>query len=98
MYNKDEIIKIVFQGIDEINQQEGKVIQKNVQTKLFGKGGNLDSLGLVNLIVSVEEKVNDKFGVTISLADEKAMSQINSPFLTVNSLAGYILQILTEIK
>jgi acyl carrier protein len=96
MYNKEEIVEIVFQTIDEICQLEGKVITKSIQTKLFGKGGNFDSLGLVNLIVSVEEKINDKYGKTISLADEKAMSQINSPFLNVNSIAEYILQLLNE--
>jgi D-alanine--poly(phosphoribitol) ligase subunit 2 len=96
MHNKSEIIEIVFQSIDEINQQEKLDISKDLQAKLFGKGGKLDSLGLVNLIVCIEEKINDTFGLTISLADEKAMSQKNSPFLNVNSIVEYILKIITE--
>lgn len=98
MYNKFEIIEIVFQSIDEINQQEKLDIPKSVQSQLYGGSGKLDSLGLVNLIVSIEEKINNKFGLTISLADEKAMSQTNSPFLNVDSIVEYILQIITEGK
>jgi acyl carrier protein len=58
---------------------------------LFGKGSDLDSLGLVNFIVSVEENINNRFDVSISIVDEKAMSQKNSPFKSVDSLAEYIL-------
>jgi len=57
---------------------------------LFGQGGKLDSLGLVNLIVAVEAMVEDELDVTITLADEKAMSMKNSPFRTIQTLADYI--------
>jgi D-alanine--poly(phosphoribitol) ligase subunit 2 len=96
MISKTDIIEIIYQSIEEINRQERIEIPKNPQSQLFGRGSRLDSLGLVNLIVSVEEKINDKFGISISLADEKAMSQKNSPFLSVDSLAEYILQIIKE--
>jgi D-alanine--poly(phosphoribitol) ligase subunit 2 len=94
MISKTDIIEIIYQSIDEINQQERIDIPKSLQSQLFGRGSRLDSLGLVNFIVSVEEKINDKHGFSISLADEKAMSQKNSPFLSVDTLAEYILQII----
>jgi len=98
MHNKTDIIEIIFQSIDDHNQQEGPGISKNTQSQLFGRGSRLDSLGLVNLIVSIEEKINDKYGCSISLADEKAMSQKNSPFLTLDTLAEFILLLLNEKK
>jgi len=63
---------------------------------LYGKNGALDSLGLVNLIVGVEQAVEDKCGCSITLADERALSQENSPFTTVNSLAEYLSVLLNE--
>jgi len=56
------------------------------ESPLYGEHGPLDSMALVNLIADIEEAVNAKFGVAISLADEKAMSSRNSPFRTVASL------------
>jgi len=49
-------------------------------------------MALVNLIADVEDAVSEKFGVAIALADEKAMSARNSPFLTVKTLAQAVLE------
>ena len=75
---------------------KNKKIAKSTEAVLFGESSQLDSLGLVNLIVSTEEKLEEEFGVYVTLADEKAMSQKNSPFRTVTSLAQYISLILEE--
>ena len=56
----------------------------------------LDSLGLVNLIVSVEQNIEDEFHVVITIADDRALSQKHSPFRTVESLAEYIEILLKE--
>ncbi|TVP43567.1 MAG: acyl carrier protein [Gemmatimonadales bacterium] len=58
-------------------------------TRLFGDTGLLDSLGLVSLVLSVEEAIEDLTGVSVALADERAMSQTRSPFRTVRSLSEY---------
>ena len=70
----------------------------NFDTTIYGNDSRLDSLGLINLIVAVEQNVEDKFDITITLADERAMSQEISPFRTVGSLADYIEMILEENK
>ena len=54
----------------------------------------LDSLGLVNLIVAVELHAEEDLGVTISLADQKAMSQVGNVFQSVRSLVDYIISLL----
>jgi acyl carrier protein len=59
-------------------------------TVLFGPRGALDSLGLVSLLVLVEEKLADELGVSLTLADERAMAQESSPFRTVATLAAYV--------
>ena len=60
------------------------------KTILFGKDGKLDSLGLVNLLVIMEQNIEDEFDVIITIADERALSQKRSPFRTIGTLADYI--------
>jgi len=62
----------------------------------LGSSSKLDSLGLINIIVAVENNIENEFDTTITLADERAMSQENSPFRTVGSLADYIELLLEE--
>ena len=95
---KEKIIKILYSSIDEINKlySENKKMEKSTKTVLFGSSGSLDSLGLVNFIVSTEEKIQDEFDVLISLADERAMSKSETPFRTVGSLINYIEMLLLE--
>ncbi len=98
MTKTEKIIQSVFSAVDYVNQSlpQEEQLEKSVDTVLFGRGGKLDSLGIVNLIVATEEAIEEEFGVTITLADEKAMSQKNSPFQTVESLVNYILSLLNE--
>ncbi len=63
---------------------------------IFGSDGILDSMGLVNLVVTLEERIQDEYGVVITLADERAMSQSRSPFRTVGNFAKYIEALLHE--
>jgi acyl carrier protein len=94
----EQIQSIVFDSIDEINEQlpQGKQLAKSEETILIGKNGQLDSLGLVNFIVATEQRVEDTLDVSITLANEKAMSQEASPFQTVNTLMNYIIKLLED--
>ncbi len=56
---------------------------------VFGRGGKLDSLGLVNFIMSVETHLADR-KLPISLTSERALSQTRSPFRSVRSLCDFI--------
>jgi acyl carrier protein len=64
-------------------------------TPLIGHESLLDSLGLVQLIVDLEQRVEEASGVIITIADDRAMSQRNSPFRTAGTLTDYI-YLLTE--
>ena len=98
MKNKAKIIKIIFTSIDEINKilPNEQQLEKTNDTILFGDSGKLDSIGLINLIVAIEERIQDEFDVLITLADERAMSQKSSPFKTIGSLVDYIVILLGE--
>jgi D-alanine--poly(phosphoribitol) ligase subunit 2 len=83
---------IVLDAIDELNQtlDVPVSVEQGEATPIYGQDKTLDSISLVSLIVSIEQKVEDKFNMSIILANEKAMSQRNSPFLTVGTLSAYI--------
>ena len=88
----------VLAAVTEFNEQldaEHK-LELDVGARLPGRSSKLDSFGLVNLIILVEEKLNEKFDSSITLADERAMSQEHSPFRSVKTLADYAYTLLSE--
>ena len=93
-----DIVDMILATIDEVNELLPPVqqLEKSVDTVVFGGDGKLDSLGLVTFIVAVEQKIAETFNVTLTLADEKAMSQRNSPFRNIGALAEYIEKLLDE--
>ncbi|MBS1517993.1 MAG: acyl carrier protein [Bacteroidetes bacterium] len=96
MNELNKIHKIIFDAIDVLNEglDIEKRISKSNDTVLYGTNSRLDSFGLVNLIITVEEKIQDETGVALNLADEKALSRKSSPFLTVGTLSAYIEELL----
>jgi acyl carrier protein len=95
MSNYDRIKSVVFQAIDEINQQLLPELQlkKSTNEILIGDNGKIDSLGLINLIVAVEEKLASEFGVHRSLVSENAFVKQESPFRTIGTFLEYICQL-----
>jgi acyl carrier protein len=95
---ESQVDQILLNAIHEINEQlpPNHKMKADKSTLLFGKDGVLDSLTLVNLIVTVEQKLQESMNATITLADERAMSQKNSPFKSVESFANYIVMLLKE--
>lgn len=95
---RDIISQIVSTTIEEFNSvyQQKIPIELKEETPLYGKNGVLDSLGLVSLIVMIEQAIEDKLEVSIILADERAMSQKTSPFLKVGLLVDYIDRLIKE--
>ena len=89
---------VILNVIREYNEQvpNDHRIPETPDATLFGRHGALDSLGLVNLILMVEEHLENEYQIALTLADERAMSQERSPFHNVASLAGYICLLLNH--
>jgi D-alanine--poly(phosphoribitol) ligase subunit 2 len=92
------VVDAINSAVDDLNEilDADERLGKSPDEALIGKDAKLDSLGLVNLIVLVEEKIQQKFGVGITLVDERAMSQSKSPFRTLGSLAEFVEEQLNE--
>ena len=92
---KKEINNLIISSLEEVlfEQDEQGELQINYideSTSLIGSGSVLDSLGLVNLIVNIEERLNEDLGIEVTIADERALSQKKSPFRTVGRLSEYL--------
>lgn len=96
--SRAEVIDAIYFAIDGINQERpsARQVKKSPRTIFFGDGGQLDSLELVRMILALEETIEDHFDTAITIADARAMSQKNSPFRNVDTLANYILVLLKE--
>jgi acyl carrier protein len=88
---KDDLQSLILHVVDEVREQQQMDLEAAVgaDTKLFGEGGLFDSMGLVPLVVAVEQAIAEQLGKSVQLADEKALSQKSSPYRTVASLAAY---------
>lgn len=100
MDNHDTLEQILasLRDIIQENNEESEIDLNdlNESTQLIGKNAILDSLTLVSLIVDVEQKINDQYNLTITVADERAMSQEKSPFRTIGTLADYVNMLVKE--
>ena len=90
--NREKISQLVFNCIKKYQVEYDQIIDlsEGEQTRLFGGNGQLDSLGLVSLVVNVEEDIETELGISLILADEKAMSRRTSPFSRIGNLIDYI--------
>lgn len=86
------ILDLVYQAIDEMNEQfDGeKTLIKSENTLLYGKTTAVDSIELINLIVLLEQKLEEKFNVHVVLADERVLQMRNNPFESVKSIVEYV--------
>ena len=98
MPERERIVAAIYGAVDEINKQlpKGVRVEKSQDAPLYGKSSKLESIDLVGFIIEVEEKVKEELGVSITIADEQAMSQQNSPFLTLGTLTDYVAGLVEE--
>ena len=98
MTNDERVLHAIYAAMDEVNPHLPQKLRmnKSIDTALYGQSGGLDSLALVTLIVAIQERVEEDLGVKVNLADERTLSQENSPFQSVRTLAEYITLLLDE--
>jgi acyl carrier protein len=98
MIERNIAYEIVIASLQEVFAQSGLPAPDAVtgDTVLVGKEAVLDSLGVVSLIVEVEQRLESAHGVSVTLANDKAMSQKNSPFRTVAVLTDHLVAMAAE--
>ena len=82
---------IVIAAVEDLNPdlKSPIAVELGAEAPLFGQEGVLDSMGLVNLIVVVEQAIEDELKESVMLADDRALARSSSPFRSIGSLAAY---------
>lgn len=90
--SRAEVLECVTAAVAALGRElkNESLAHPDEETRLFGEKSGLDSMGLVTLIVDLEEAVRARFGRVIVIADERAMSRLHSPFRRVGALADHV--------
>ena len=90
----EQVEQIILAAIETANLTREPDAQVPVTrtAALYGPGAPLDSLGLVALLIGAEDGLRAA-GASVTLADDRAMSQVRSPFRDVPALVDYILKL-----
>jgi len=89
---KERVSHAVFSAVDEINQQlsTDHQLEKTADTILLGELGRLDSLGIVNILVTTEQTVEDEFDISITLLEDNIAADNYSHLRSIGDLINYI--------
>ena len=93
-----QIREVVFRAVDAMNAEvpDDKRVSKNPDAVLYGEEGVLDSLGLVDLAMHLQEGIIGEFGVALMVANDDALASVDSPFGTIETLTAYIGELLEK--
>ena len=97
MIDRTLALEIVLSALkDAVDQNGGDTSGVTDETVIVGPGAVIDSIGVVSLIVDIEQRLEMDHQVSVTLANDRAMSQRNSPFRTAAVLADHILTTVRE--
>ena len=86
-----EIETIIYQVFDNLMEQSSELkLEKQQGTPLVGDGSVLDSLGLVNFLVALEQKLQDIVGSSFQIADQDLLIGEEQPLRSVETLSAYL--------
>ena len=96
MSQREEVIELVGATIDEVNEVRppNDRIPKALGSPLLGQ--NLESLTAVSLVVGLDERVQDRYGISIRPVEALAIPPAESPLRTVSTLVEYLMGRITE--
>jgi hypothetical protein len=91
------ILEVVLEALRTTNaaRPPSSMLPVSPDAALFGPGTPLDSLGLLTLLLDIEDGMQ-RAGWPVTLSDDRAMSQARSPFRSVPTLVDYIGRIVRE--
>ncbi len=98
MIDRTTALSVVVASLKEVITQADAAVPADLgeNTVIVGADAVLDSLGVVSLIVEIEQRLEMEHDTSVTFASDKAMSQRNSPFRTAGVLADHILTVLKE--
>ena len=95
---RNEINQVVLSTFKRVISDNGKTIDKepDVETPVMGSDSSFDSVDVVSFIVALEQVLEDDHNISITLADDRALSQEVSPFKSIGTISDYIEKLVNE--
>lgn len=92
MTDEKEVLKVIYEVIDIHNDanSESYYIEKKLDTPIFSKNSNLDSLGLTMFLIELETRIKKDYSQLIEIFNEDLFIEENSPYKNIQSLNKYI--------
>jgi acyl carrier protein len=90
--NEEDLAQTIYEAMEELNEQlpEENNLPKERETVLFGEDGLLDSMGVINLLVILEEKLESNLKISVGLTiDSEILAQPERRW-TVAELSSHI--------
>jgi hypothetical protein len=86
-----ELLSTVIDAVAAIRPDVGAVGKR---TRLIGSGALLDSVGLVSLLINLEQRFDNVVDLAWSLMENASVAEEEHPFRTVEALAEHIHELL----
>jgi len=96
--DRQRIINCVFSAIEQVNATRApeEAVLPAIDTVLVSDQSGLDSLGLINFVVALEDQLSQAFGRQIPLAESALDPSARRHFATVADLADHLEAILSK--
>ena len=91
---KEKIKSLVIESLNELKEMNGLDFELTDETILLGEDSVMDSFDFVSFVSTLEEKIADETGKTVSVVSEKAFSKKYSPFKTVDRITDYVMELM----
>lgn len=95
---KTELENLIYESVSEVNQMlpQELHLERDLNSILVGEGGVYDSLSIVNFLISLEGKLDDRLNDDVILINEETLSDPFGPNRSLKSLRDHILNIVTS--
>lgn len=89
---RETLSRIVLESCMDLNRyHNGSIpVELGLQAPLYGRNGNLDSLGLVSLLAAVEQSIEEELGIGLALSEMAPKAMPDSPYQTVGKFVDYL--------
>ena len=94
---KQELVQMMIELLQDVLADSDAEYSAEVTatTQLVGEGAAITSLSLISFITGVELAIEEKYDTELTLVSEEALSRRKSPFRMIDSLADYVLTLVS---
>ena len=92
---KNELDKLIKDTIEQINIDLNVDLLKNGNTDIIGGTSPLDSLGVISFLLELENQIETKYNLSVTLVNETVLMEENSPIKNFNLLKNHLENVLT---